>query len=308
MKQQGIEAKAVWGDMDSDDRKQTLGDFKRGHIQVVTSCGILTEGFDEPSVHAIIMARPTKSHGLFIQCIGRGLRLWPGKRDCLVLDFTDKHHSLDGIMSLTTTIPEAILIKEEMQEVDREEIDKTPKIIVLRECDKEFDILGCARFIWVPIGDDEWSLLDDEKREIIMSPEGKGYIADIYYPDGSSFQIVTSPLPLEYCSGVCEDYARRNLKLAFADMSQPWMNVVAQPTQGQCDYLKKQGAWRDGMSKAEASCEIRRIIALKNKKRRAFSDEPITDKQRYFLKNNGVVVDNMTKLQAMQSIAKLKAR
>jgi hypothetical protein len=91
-------------------------------------------------------------------------------------------------------------------------------------------------------------------------------------------------------------------------MSQPWMNVVAQPTQGQCDYLKKQGAWRDGMSKAEASCEIRRIIALKNKKRRAFSDEPITDKQRYFLKNNGVVVDNMTKLQAMQSIAKLKAR
>jgi hypothetical protein len=47
---------------------------------------VLTEGFDEPSVDCIIVARPTLSRSLFMQMIGRGLRLHPGKADCLVLD------------------------------------------------------------------------------------------------------------------------------------------------------------------------------------------------------------------------------
>ena len=37
-------------------------------------------------------------------------------------------------------------------------------------------------------------------------------------PDGSHHHIVKTPLPLEYCSGVCEDYARRNFKIAFCDI------------------------------------------------------------------------------------------
>ena len=79
---------------------------------------------------------------------------------------------------------------------------------------------------------------------------------------------MSSPLPLEYCSGVCEDYARRHLKIAFADVNAGWMSRTAMPTQGQRDYLQKQGAYREGMNKAEAALEIRKIIALKNKKRR----------------------------------------
>ena len=105
-KASGIESASVWGDMESLERKRTLEAFKHSRIQVVTSCGILTEGYDEPAVNAVIMARPTKSSGLFTQCIGRGLRLWPGKENCLVLDFTDNHHTLDGIMSLSNTLPE----------------------------------------------------------------------------------------------------------------------------------------------------------------------------------------------------------
>ena len=50
---------------------------------------MLTEGFDDPEVSCIAMARPTRSEGLYAQCVGRGTRRHPGKRDCLVLDFAD---------------------------------------------------------------------------------------------------------------------------------------------------------------------------------------------------------------------------
>lgn len=292
--------------MEPFERKRTLEAFKQGQIQVVSSCGILTEGYDEPTVNVVIMARPTKSSGLFTQCVGRGLRLWPGKENCLVLDFTDRHHTLDGIMSLSNTLPEAAII-EDRHKIEMQEVDLNPKIEVLDECDRVFDILGSARFIWVQV-DDEWSLQDDEKREIVMRPAEGGYTATLHYPDGSSSHIVNNPLPLEYCSGVCEDYARRHLKITFADAKAPWINDEAPPTQGQRDYLEKQKAYVEGMTRGQASIEIRKIVAYKNKKRRSVANEPITDKQRYFLKGYDINTEGMSKLAAMMEIAKLKQK
>ena len=184
----GITSKAVWGEMPTEERRNVLEDLKGGRIQVAMSCGVLTEGFDEPSISCIAMARPTKSQSLYIQCIGRGLRLWPGKQDCLVLDFTDKGHSLDSVMSLSKTMPNTLEIHESPTG-EREKIEKTAKIEVIEECDTEFDLLGCAKFIWVPIGDNEWSLMDDDRNEIIMRSNENGYIADIYI-NGSKTSIV----------------------------------------------------------------------------------------------------------------------
>jgi superfamily II DNA or RNA helicase len=70
------------------DRKEIFQKFRDGLIKVLCSVEVLTEGFDEPSVECILMARPTQSQGLFSQCVGRGLRLFPGKEDCLVVDCT----------------------------------------------------------------------------------------------------------------------------------------------------------------------------------------------------------------------------
>jgi hypothetical protein len=70
----------------ADERRATLASLARGQIEIVTNCGILTEGFDAPNVGCIIMARPTKSIVLYRQMIGRGLRAAPGKDYCLVLD------------------------------------------------------------------------------------------------------------------------------------------------------------------------------------------------------------------------------
>lgn len=304
-RKEGIPSEAIWGEMPSEERRTVLDRLKNGSIQVAMSCGVLTEGFDEPSINCISMARPTKSQSLYIQCIGRGLRLWPGKRDCLVLDFTDNGHNLDGIMSLSKTIPEALEIHEKKQS-QQDQTDKSQKIETLTECDKEFDILGCARFIWIPIGDDEWSLMDDERNEIVIHPRENGYIADIF-TNGSKTSIVSNPIPIEYCSGVCEDYARRNLKIAFADTKSPWMQKQAVPTKAQVEFLEKNHAFKDGMNKGDAAIEIRRIVALKNKQRRKLADDPITSKQRFALMQYGINTSNMSKLQAMREISRIKA-
>lgn len=302
----GITSKAVWGEMPTEERRNVLEDLKGGRIQVAMSCGVLTEGFDEPSISCIAMARPTKSQSLYIQCIGRGLRLWPGKQDCLVLDFTDKGHSLDSVMSLSKTMPNTLEIHESPTG-EREKIEKTAKIEVIEECDTEFDLLGCAKFIWVPIGDNEWSLMDDDRNEIIMRSNENGYIADIYI-NGSKTSIVSNPIPIEYCSGVCEDYARRHLKIAFADLKTPWMSKQSAPTKSQIEFLQKNNAFKNKMNKGEASIEIRKILALKNKQRRQMENEPITSKQMYALTQFGIDTKNMSKLQAMREITRIKGK
>src|SRR5271156_2356 len=78
-KQNGIEAAAIWGSMNPDLRKDTLIQFSTGTISILTSVGVLTEEYDEKTINAIIMARPTKSKSLYFQCVGRGLRVSPGK-------------------------------------------------------------------------------------------------------------------------------------------------------------------------------------------------------------------------------------
>lgn len=85
----GVACGIVYGDMKADKRQQTLADFRAGRLAAVTNVGVLTEGFDDPGVSCIAMARPTRSAGLYAQCVGRGTRLASGKTDCLVLDFVD---------------------------------------------------------------------------------------------------------------------------------------------------------------------------------------------------------------------------
>ena len=71
-------------------------------IDVVTNCNVLTEGFDEPRVDCIVMARPTQSRLLYAQMVGRGTRRHPDKSDLLVIDVADnsRKHTLAGLHAL----------------------------------------------------------------------------------------------------------------------------------------------------------------------------------------------------------------
>lgn len=64
----------ICGETDKDERRKILGDFKSGRLHFMVNCGVLTEGFDNAGVQAVVMARPTKSRALYAQMAGRGTR------------------------------------------------------------------------------------------------------------------------------------------------------------------------------------------------------------------------------------------
>lgn len=82
----GISAAHVDGETDSSSRDRAITDFKAGNIQVLSNVDLFGEGFDTPGIEAIILLRPTQSLGLYLQQIGRGLRIAPGKIEATILD------------------------------------------------------------------------------------------------------------------------------------------------------------------------------------------------------------------------------
>jgi len=100
--QAGLRARAVWGAMPPQARAEVLEELSNGKLDVVTNCNVLTEGFDEPSIDCVLMARPTRSLGLYVQMVGRGTRLHPGKEDLTVIDIADnsRKHALAGLNAL----------------------------------------------------------------------------------------------------------------------------------------------------------------------------------------------------------------
>lgn len=81
----GFSAAEVNGE--SEDRSEILADFDQGKYNVLCNSMLLTEGWDCPSVDCVVVLRATKSRGLYCQMVGRGTRLFEGKKDLLLLDF-----------------------------------------------------------------------------------------------------------------------------------------------------------------------------------------------------------------------------
>lgn len=82
----GIASEVIVDDTDDDERARIFAAFDRRETRVLCSVGVLAIGFDSPIASCVILARPTMSTSLFVQQGGRGLRPFPGKTDCVVLD------------------------------------------------------------------------------------------------------------------------------------------------------------------------------------------------------------------------------
>ena len=84
----------VTGETPVDERDEIIEAFKNQQLRFLVNVSVLTTGFDAPHVDVIAILRPTESVSLYQQIIGRGLRLSPGKEDCLILDYTGQGHDL----------------------------------------------------------------------------------------------------------------------------------------------------------------------------------------------------------------------
>ena len=82
----GIHAVAISSKTPNDERRLTIDKFKAGLIQVLVNVDLFGEGFDCPDVEFIQLARPTLSLAKYLQQVGRGMRVFEGKKFCLILD------------------------------------------------------------------------------------------------------------------------------------------------------------------------------------------------------------------------------
>lgn len=82
----GLEAAAVWGSQPSAERDGVLWRWRVGELQVVVNCSVLGEGYDHRELSALVMARPTRSVGFYLQALGRVTRVCNGKPDAVVID------------------------------------------------------------------------------------------------------------------------------------------------------------------------------------------------------------------------------
>lgn len=105
LKEAGIRAAVVSGETPKPQRRAILRAFSRGEIDALCNCAVLTEGTDLPVCDGIVMARPFSSKPLYVQSVGRGLRLYPGKADCLVLDLVGASQEHSMIMAAAMLPP-----------------------------------------------------------------------------------------------------------------------------------------------------------------------------------------------------------
>jgi len=126
----GHVAEVVHGELDKTERKARLHRLRTGETKIITSVDIISEGTDIPAVGCIIMMRPTKSLGLYLQQAGRGLRTIEGKKHCIILDHAGN------------CFRHGLITDSREWELTDEKIKETKKMITIRQCKNCFAVFG----------------------------------------------------------------------------------------------------------------------------------------------------------------------
>ncbi|MEA2749980.1 MAG: hypothetical protein QOI41_4123, partial [Myxococcales bacterium] len=111
----GIPADVVHGGSDGAHRSSAPRRLRDREVNVLCTCDLYNEGIDLPFVDTLLLLRPTSSATLFVQQIGRGLRIFEGKTTCLILDFIGQHRAefrFDGVYAAITGIPRGRLERD----------------------------------------------------------------------------------------------------------------------------------------------------------------------------------------------------
>lgn len=143
----GIAAGTVVGSTPAPECARILRQYQTGEIRALTNCDVLTTGFDAPFTDLIALLRPTKSKGLYVQMVGRGMRVAEGKDNCLVLDFAGvvaEHGPIDQV-TMSAKAP-----KDEPGEAPTKTCPECSTILpagahVCTECSHEFELQEGAR-------------------------------------------------------------------------------------------------------------------------------------------------------------------
>jgi ATP-dependent helicase IRC3 len=266
----GIPTEALDGKTPEDERRDILGRLHTGVTQVVFNCGVLTEGFDEPSVDCIIVARPTKSRPLYIQMVGRGTRLYPGKDDCLVLDVignTARHRLITAEEIFERNLEEKSLKESIAMDLDREDGMEASPRPVGELGSAEASLFHSHGFAWTQTADGAWAL-STGKGHLRLVPTVMGRW-DVEIARRYDAVILRDGLPLDYAMGIAEDYIRKSVKTVLVDRNAPWRSRPVEDSPKMPALLIREGIpITPGMTQGEASDLLNAKWASQNNRAR----------------------------------------
>lgn len=294
----GIPAEALDGTTPSDLRAAILARLKTGQTQVVVNCGVLTEGFDEPSISCVVVARPTKFQGLYVQMVGRGTRLYPGKTNLLVLDVvgaTERHDLITyvdlglaeegtkrkpegeteprkcpvcGVAAKDCEVPEhrcRLCTRVLPESLIREGV-RTHETCAAGTAGRKRNVFESSRLAWLPVGDG-WCL-STGKDVVIMAPVGPDTWKLANYGN-TKLTILHEALPADWAMGIGEDRAKAFQSLAERDArwrkgrpSEAQKNRLIRDNfpESKLDRIKTRGDAADLITRIQARHGMRKLL------------------------------------------------
>lgn len=242
MRDAGIRTGHVHGDMPVDERRRILADLAAGHLQAVTNVDVLTEGYDEPSIDCVAIAAPTRSRIAYVQRVGRGTRLHPGKTDCLVLDLVGVSddlslQSLPALFDLKAPPKPGETVAQAVARQAAEQAAEHAAAAVAPTTSRDADLFGARDGLhWISIGD-RWVVSAGRREYLVLDPAGDGWRVLLLRQTGA--RILAGGLDLGYAQGAAEEALRRRDGMRLADSRAGWR--ARPPSDGQIGFLRRLG-------------------------------------------------------------------
>lgn len=271
-REHGVDARYITATTHKNVRSEQLEAFKNQEFPVLLNCGLFTEGTDIPNIDCVLLARPTRSRNLLIQMIGRGLRLYPGKEDCHIIDMVASLAT--GVLSTPTLFglhPDEVLNKSSVEDIrEGRAEDKLPKPledpaaaqegdgdvnIQFTKYDSIYDLLDDTRSekhirslspnSWVRVGDEKY-LLSESSGWLTLEKEKDMY--NVYHvmkftnpmtetPQFTRPRRIASGTDLETAVRAADTYASSKFDERYIASWKPWRQNPA--TSGQIQLLNK---------------------------------------------------------------------
>jgi DNA repair protein RadD len=227
LRKRGITAECVLGDTSPAERDRIIADFRAGRVRALTNANVLTTGFDYPDIDLIALLRPTCSPGLYVQMVGRGMRLKSEAKDCLVLDFAGcvaTHGPIIAVQpprkpgkgtappAMTKTCPncdEVVALSVRKCPVCDYEWQMQPVKLELRDDDimgRDGKTMAVKNWSW---------------RKHVSRTSGKEMLAVSYYPADYAAPVVVEYLPIMH-DGYAGQKSRGQLMKMAASASIDW--------------------------------------------------------------------------------------
>lgn len=194
-KQNGIAAGHIDGEMPEIEREKVLQDLQDDKIKVLSNCMVLTEGWDQPKISCVIIARPTKSYSMYLQMVGRALRPAENKKDTLIID----HSGCVYEHGFPEDVPDWQLTVSKIKEREKkkiEPIEKQPFTCV--ECDTVYkptkEQPECPNCSFVPTKKEQAILIQQgrlielPKMKVKTDDKQKFYAELLYYAKQKGFK------------------------------------------------------------------------------------------------------------------------